>query len=100
MNIELLVIPDCPHAAAAEALVRAALREAGSPDLVHRRLIQTRADAERQGFIGSPTILIDGVDPFAEPGRPPALACRIYPGTGGLPPADRLRQALGLGGGE
>ena len=36
-------------------------------------------------------------NPFAEPGRPPALACRIYPGPSdpaGLPPAEELRAAL------
>ena len=27
---------------------------------------------------GSPTLLIDGVDPFAEPGQPPSMSCRLY----------------------
>ena len=47
---------------------------------------------------GSPTLLIDGVDPFAAPGRPSSLSCRLYrDATGhadGAPPVDALRRVL------
>jgi hypothetical protein len=47
---------------------------------------------------GSPTLLINGVDPFAAPGQLPTLSCRLYPdATGrleGAPPVAALRQAL------
>lgn len=95
VHIELLVIPDCPNARAAEQLVRAVLRDVGlSAVQVRRTVIDDPAVAECRRFTGSPTVLINGVDPFAEPRRPSAIACRIYPGTGGLPSAGRLRQAL------
>ena len=49
-------------------------------------------------FAGSPTFLIDGVDPFAEPGRPTGMSCRIYRDTAGhrgnLPPLAELIQAI------
>ena len=48
-------------------------------------------------FIGSPTVLIDGQDPFASPGQWPSLACRIYQnpnGPSGIPDLRQLRQAL------
>ena len=45
-------------------------------------------------FSGSPTILIDGWDPFARPGGEPALACRVYRHGNALPDARQLRQAL------
>ena len=32
---------------------------------------------------GSPTLLIDGSDPFAASGGPPGLSCRIYREPGG-----------------
>jgi hypothetical protein len=48
---------------------------------------------------GSPTLLIGGVDPFAEPGQPPSMSCRLYrDGDGqvtGAPTIGQLRQALG-----
>ena len=27
---------------------------------------------------GSPTLLVDGADPFARPGQPPSISCRLY----------------------
>jgi hypothetical protein len=41
--------------------------------------------------------LLDGVDPFGEPGRLPGLACRVYrnlAGTSAVPELGPLRQAL------
>ena len=47
---------------------------------------------------GSPTLLIDGVDPFAVPGQPPSMSCRLYRDddgqASGAPSAGQLRQAL------
>jgi len=56
---------------------------------VRTTVIASLEQAEKRGFVGSPTILIDGVDPFAIPGRHPALACRVYAtqaGLSGVPP--------------
>ncbi|WP_236573349.1 class I SAM-dependent methyltransferase [Streptomyces sp. GS7] len=98
MRIEVLVVPDCPHEKAAVELLRHALDDAGLTDVTwDRRVVADQDAAERIGFAGSPTFLIDGRDPFAEPGRAPGLTCRMYPtpqGPAGLPTRDRLRQAL------
>ena len=98
VDVELLVVPDCPNAQAARELLRSSLRAAGLAGTPIRvRVIASQRAAEQRGFIGSPTILINGLDPFAEPGRPPALACRVYPGPAGpsgLPPAEQLRTAI------
>lgn len=59
--------------------------------------VETPEDAERLGFVGSPTILVDGVDPFSEPGRPTGLTCRIYrtpDGPAGSPTQAQIAQAL------
>jgi hypothetical protein len=53
----------------------------------------------RLGFTGSPTIWLDGTDPFASPNAVPALACRVYAspdGLAGSPAVDRLVHALTL----
>jgi hypothetical protein len=98
MDVELLVVPDCPNEVHAAALLRTALDDVGLARIpITTTVIDTREDAGRRGFVGSPTILIDGEDPFAEPGRPAALACRIYrntTGPAGIPDLLQLRQAL------
>ncbi|MFF4756113.1 hypothetical protein ACWD5R_37240 [Streptomyces sp. NPDC002514] len=98
MEIEILVVPDCPHQQLAEERVRQALDAAGLTTVgVTTRVVGDQAEAERAGFTGSPTILVDGRDPFAEPGATPTLACRMYRAPGGLagaPDVDRIRRAL------
>jgi hypothetical protein len=97
MELTLLTVPDCPNTAAFETRLAAAL--AGRTGVVVHRyeIIDDRAAAEA-GMHGSPTLLINGVDPFAEPGLPPSMSCRLYlDAAGGRPPAlsaEALRQAL------
>ncbi len=70
MDVELLVVADCPHESQAAALLQTALRDVGLVGVdVTTSVIDTPQQAEQRGFTGSPTILIDGSDPFAEPGQ-------------------------------
>lgn len=98
MDVELLVVPGCPNAEPATRLLRTALTEVGLGDTpVRTTVVDSEPAAHRRGFLGSPTILLDGEDPFAEPGSRPALACRLYAtptGPAGLPPLPDLRAAL------
>ncbi|HEY7816402.1 MAG TPA: hypothetical protein VIC62_24360 [Nakamurella sp.] len=97
MELELLVVPDCPHEAEAVAAARAAAGQAGPGEIAVRIIvIDTDERARAEGFAGSPTFLINGVDPFAEPGAAIGLACRIYSttaGPAGVPDLARLRAA-------
>jgi hypothetical protein len=98
VDVELLVVPECPNDAAARTLLRTALDDIGLDRLPFRVcVIDSQQLAERRGFIGSPTVLVNGSDPFAEPGRGPGLACRVYSGPdghSGLPDLRALRRAL------
>lgn len=95
VNVDLLVIPNCPHGESAEALLRTALDDVGLSRVpVRVTVVETQQDAEKQGFPGSPTILLDGWDPFAQPDARPALACRIYGHSAASPDLRELRQAL------
>ncbi|MEV0781833.1 hypothetical protein AB0I52_02345 [Streptomyces sp. NPDC050423] len=98
MEIEILVVPDCPHQRLAEERLRQALDAAGLAGTgFTTRVVGDQAEAERSGFTGSPTMLIDGRDPFAEPGALPSLACRMYrtpSGLSGVPEVGQLRKAL------
>lgn len=92
------MIPACPHAEQAHLLVREVLDELGLGDLpVTVRVISDQDDADRSGFPGSPTVLVGGVDPFAVPGAPAAVACRVYvtpDGLSGLPDRAGLLDAI------
>lgn len=98
MEIEVLVVPDCPNQQLVEERLRQALDGAGLAGTPFTtRVITDQAEAERSGFPGSPTILVDGRDLFAEPGAVPSVTCRIYRtphGLAGAPEADQIRQAL------
>lgn len=98
MDVELLVTADCPHETQAAALLRTALDDVGLSSVdITTTVITTPEQADRRVFPGSPTIFLDGRDPFAEPGQIPALACRVYvtpSGHSGIPDLRALRQAL------
>lgn len=51
-------------------------------------------DATRLRFRGSPTILIDGADPFADKTSPVGLACRVLPTPDGLRGAPTVEQLV------
>jgi hypothetical protein len=97
--VELLWWEGCPsHPQALEDL-RAAMREQGlDPQSVEVREVRTEADAEREGFIGSPTIRVDGRDVVPPAGEPTGLSCRVYHLRDGrvspVPDPEDLREAL------
>jgi hypothetical protein len=85
MEVRLLVVPDCPNETPAANLARHALDELGLTTTPVVAVVVTSQDhAEDLGFAGSPTITIDGVDPFADPSQVPALACRVYRTDAGI----------------
>ena len=97
MRIDVLVVPDCPNGPV--VIERLAQALGGRADVqVATRVIDTIEQADRWGMHGSPTVLIDGRDPFARPGTTASVSCRLYRDEGGraqgAPSLTRLRQAL------
>lgn len=79
VRVELLSWEGCPSHARALADLRGAMAAAGlDPCAIVEIDVRTDADAERERFIGSPTIRIDGRDVADPGGEPAALACRVY----------------------
>lgn len=79
-DVELLWWSGCPSWERALAELREAMQEAGlDPGSVVVREVGSDEDAERERFVGSPTIRIDGaeVQPPA-PEEPVSLTCRVY----------------------
>jgi hypothetical protein len=96
MDITLLYFDDCPNWRVADERLAAIAAE--RTDLkVTRHLVDTLEEAERVGFHGSPSILVDGVDVFAEPDAGVGLSCRVYrtpDGLAGAPTMEQLRAAF------
>lgn len=91
MKITVLVIPDCPG----EALIRQRLSEAlaaradSTIDVEFHTLV-TDDDAAQWQFNGSPTLLIDGHDPFPVSTQTQGPSCRIYRNADGLESAPSI----------
>ncbi|EST18308.1 alkylmercury lyase family protein [Streptomyces roseochromogenus] len=98
MRVEMLTVPDCPNGPVLKE--RLALALAGRADVeLTGHVVDGQAEAERRGMHGSPTLLVDGRDPFAAPGTAAGLSCRLYRGADGrvdgAPSVEALRQVLG-----
>lgn len=97
VRVQLLYFDDCPNWQVAAERLEEALEVVGRPVEVEKVLVATPEQAEEWGFHGSPSLLIDGEDPFALPGAPVGLSCRIYrtpEGTGGSPTLAQLVEVL------
>jgi hypothetical protein len=78
-NVELLWWEGCPSWEQALSILREEMSAVGlDPGSVDVREIRTDADATQEGFVGSPTIRIDGRDVQTPDGEPAGLTCRIY----------------------
>jgi hypothetical protein len=96
MNIQLLYFDGCPNWRVADERLAAALHELGREAPVTRVQVEDWDAAERLNFTGSPTVLIDGRDPFTT-GAPVAMACRVYrteDGLDGSPSVAQLKKAM------
>lgn len=97
MQLTVLAVPGCPNAPVLGDRLAAVL-DGRAGVLVSHQVISDEGEAVRWGMHGSPTLLIDGADPFAEPGQPPSMSCRLYRDDGGqlsgAPSLGQLRQAI------
>lgn len=75
----LLYLDGCQGSDVARDRLMAATRLVGLDEtVISYQRVDNMTDAERWGFTGSPTILVDGHDPFAPAEHRIALACRVY----------------------
>lgn len=98
--VRYLYNESCPSYEEGLARLRAAALEVGGEMVFEEQEITDDAEAERLGFYGSPTYIINGSDPFAPPEGVPcaAEACRAYTTLDGsispVPDRDQLLAAL------
>jgi len=99
-QVELLYRSGCPSHPQALAELRAAMGELGlDPDSVLVREVDGDEQARAEGFVGSPTIRIEGRDiQPPPPHEPTGLTCRIYHRRDGrispTPDPEDVREAL------
>jgi hypothetical protein len=98
MKITIQYFDGCPHWKLADRRVKTVLRRLDRRDvkLGHQEVDSPEAAAHAR-FRGSPTILIDGRDPFASKDQPVGLSCRVYEtedGPQGAPTEAQLQRLL------
>jgi len=95
--ITLQYFDGCPNWKHAEKELTAAIDEVGLDADITYQKVESHSDADRLMFRGSPTILISGHDPFADPDAPVGLSCRVYrtgEKTSGSPGVEALQEVL------
>ncbi len=97
VNVTVLHIEDCPNVKPLLAELEEVL--GGAPGVVLSVVcVLTEAEGSRLGFHGSPTVLVDGRDPFPAPPGSPRLSCRLYRDAAGrvlgYPAREELAAAL------
>ena len=98
VEITIQYFDGCPNWKDASLAIAEAAREIGLSDgvMCFQRL-ETDQEARLLAFRGSPTILIDGIDPFAELDAPTGLTCRVFRtehGLAGRPSLTQLQSVL------
>jgi Domain of unknown function (DUF2703) len=80
MKIEVLHFEGCPNHIPALEIVREALNSLGRQDKIDQVEIRTQTEAEAIGFVGSPSIRVNGsdIEPWARTAKEFGLSCRTY----------------------
>ncbi|EYR62073.1 alkylmercury lyase [Actinotalea ferrariae CF5-4] len=98
MRIHLLYFEGCPNWHVMHERLLEAVALVDDDCDVQLVEVQSPEMADRWGFHGSPSVLVDGTDLFAAPGSPVGLTCRLYPtpdGVRGTPTLEQVVAALG-----
>jgi len=96
MDITLQYFDGCPNWKVLDERLTALLGGRDDATVIHQ-LVETREDAARVGFRGSPSLLVDGIDPFATADTSVGFACRVFQtpdGPAGSPTMEQLHSVL------
>jgi glutaredoxin len=98
MVIRILTFEGCPSCEATRRLVEETVNALHLHAEIDSIRIDGEDEARRQGFLGSPTIQVDGRDiEVSRRGGKAAFACRLYRtqnGVDGVPPRSLLVAAI------
>jgi hypothetical protein len=98
MKVTIQYFDGCPHWQLADERIRNVIEGMSTDDVsLEYQLIDSPEKADRVGFLGSPTILVDGRDPFATGTEQVGMTCRVFrtdQGVQGAPTESQLRGIL------
>lgn len=99
LSVELLYFDGCPNHEALLPGLRELLTHAGVRGEIELRRIAGDEQAQRERFLGSPTVRVNGrdVEPGAEQRTDYGMKCRLYrtaAGLAGQPPGEWLQAAV------
>lgn len=99
MKVEILYFSGCPNHVRTAQVVRDGLAQENVRAEVEEIEVRTPEQAEALGFLGSPSVRVDGVDvePEARGVKTFGFGCRTYVEEGrrvGAPPAEMVRDAI------
>ena len=98
-DVEVMVFEGCPNVDVALERARAAVSDSKVPASVRLVHVENDHEAQRQRFLGSPTVRVDGrdIDPSAKDRDDFGMQCRVYSVSGrldGAPPKEWIASAL------
>ena len=96
MKVQLLYFDGCPHWTVLEKRLREALDLLDDPSTIEYLQVEGEGEAERLRFAGSPSILINGTDPFTTTTNAIGLSCRVYSTPEGPSGSPTLGQLVAL----
>ncbi len=98
MLLTVLSVPDCPNTPLLLDHLHGAL--AGQPADLDTVVVEDLDAAWRWGMAGSPTLLVDGRNPFDPPGMEASISCRLHRdaegNVSGAPSVSELRVVLSV----
>jgi len=99
MKVEVLYFEGCPNHVPTVQRVRTELESVGLPKEVQEVEVRNQEDAEALGFLGSPTVRVNGLDvePEARNLKGYGMSCRTYVEgrvLSGLPSNNLIRSAI------
>jgi hypothetical protein len=97
-TVEVLVVSGCPGTELAISRVRQATEALGIETNLRVITVDSDEQARLLGFVGSPTVRVEGTDVEPDADRPVGLSCRLYPTDGKTderaPPLAWIKAAL------
>ena len=98
VKIRVLYVKGCPNLEETVRQIREVLEAIEVEGKIETVLISSIAEAERERFLGSPTVQVEGsnIEPSRR-GDPPALGCRVYftkHGFSGVPPKGMIAATI------
>lgn len=101
MKVQVLFFEGCPNHQPTVRLAREVVAELGLDAQVEEVEVRTSEDVKRLRFLGSPTVLVDGIDiePSARGRTDFGFCCRTFNGSG-MPPRAILADAIRTGSGK